>query len=175
MKRNGILFLIVYLLLAGLSVTARSESLEKGVAPAAGLSPEEIQKQVADSLKGVEAVSRFQYDPSGRRDPFQSFIKPSDGSLEGLPPLQRTSVGQLRLVGVAWSSGGVGAVGAMVQTPDGKTYPVKRGTRIGTNRGRVKEIGAREVIIEEPYLNIFGRTDLKQVVMKLDKKKEGGQ
>jgi Tfp pilus assembly protein PilP len=76
----------------------------------------------------------------------------------------------MKLVGVAWGSGGYGA---MVQVSGGKTYSVKVGTRVGTNHGRVKEIGQREIVVEEPFLNIFGRSDLKRVIMKLYTKKEG--
>ncbi len=167
MKGKGILFAIIScLFIDGFSLYARSES---PVAP----EQQEERKDVLGVLKKAGQSARLQYNPSGRRDPFQSFIRPDARQLEGLPPLQRVSISQLKLIGVAWSSGGKGVVGAMVQTPDGKSYPVKNGTRIGTNRGRVKSIGAREIIIEEPYLNIFGRTDLKQVAIKLeDKKKE---
>ncbi len=179
MKGKGILFGIIFCsCVGGLSGPARSESPKGGAGPpvskeVSALQQAEGKQEVLDMLKEIAPAPRFQYNPSGRRDPFQSFIKPGDQRLEGLPPLQRVSVSQLKLIGVAWSSGGAGAVGAMVQTPDGKTYPVKKGTRIGNNRGRIRDIGAQEVIIEEPYLNIFGRTDLKQVVMKLHKKKEG--
>jgi Tfp pilus assembly protein PilP len=130
---------------------------------------EEENNAFFDSLKQSEQSPRFQYNAFGRRDPFLSFVGPDDEQREKMPPLQRVSVSEMKLIGVAWGSG---RVSAMVQTPDGKSYPVQRGTRMGTNQGRVSQIGKESVTVEEPYINIFGRAAQKQVVMKLYTKKE---
>lgn len=130
-----------------------------------------VQGEVlADPMEALREIHRFQYNASGRRDPFMSFVKPSNEIDKKLPPLQQFDVSQMKLMGVA--SGG-GGYGAMVQISGGKTYSVKIGTPIGTNKGHVRAIHAQEIIIEEPFLNIFGRSDLKRIVMKLYTKKEG--
>ena len=115
---------------------------------------------------------RFRYNPAGRRDPFLSFVAPNEAHLKNMPPLQQVALAQLKLIGVAWSGG---RASAMIETPDGKTYPVQRGTRMGTNRGQVKDVGAKSIVVEEPYINIFGRTSFKQIIMKLQTKQGGGE
>jgi len=161
----GVAFLLVFF--AG---TVLSDVREKKEVPSGpGVFPKG-QVEAVDPMEDIHQSPRFRYNALGRRDPFLSFIKPSDEVSKGLPPLQQVNLGQLKLIGVAWGGGGYGA---MILTPDGRSYPVRKGTKIGTNQGRVKDIGAKEVIVEEPYLNIFGRSDLKQIVMKLYTKKEG--
>jgi len=123
-----------------------------------------------DAFDSIGTSTRFQYNSDGRRDPFLSFVRPEGERLEGVPPLQSVAVSELKLIGVASTQG---RVNAMIQVPGGKTYPVTIGTRIGVNRGRVRQIDRESVIVEEPYLNIFGRTALKQVVMKLYSNKGG--
>lgn len=121
-------------------------------------------------MADISNLPRFKYNALGRRDPFVSFVKPADEVSKSLPPLQQVTLSSLKWVGVAWSGSGYTA---MIQAPNGKSYPVKKGTKMGTNEGRIKDIGPREIIVEEPYLNIFGRSDLKQTVIKLYTKKEG--
>ena len=43
-----------------------------------------------------------------------------------LPPLQRVGLTELSLIGVLWGNYGYTA---MVQTPDGKGYSIRRGTQ----------------------------------------------
>ncbi|MEK7702443.1 MAG: pilus assembly protein PilP [Nitrospirota bacterium] len=125
---------------------------------------------VVDPMAEIREPRQFRYNASGRRDPFLSFVKPDEDLAKGLPPLQSVELSQMKLVGVAWGGSGQGA---MVQIAAGKTYPVRVGTRIGMNQGRVKEIGTKEIVVEEAFLNIFGRSDIKRIVMKLYTKKEG--
>ena len=127
------------------------------------------QGQEGDS--GLLDSPRFRYNSEGRRDPFMSFVRPDEELTKWVHPLQKTAIPTLKLIGVA-SSGGGGYEG-MIQVPDGKSYPVKRGARIGMNQGRIRDIGPTELIVEEPYLNIFGRSDIRQTIMKLYTKKEG--
>jgi len=129
----------------------------------------EADDQLFDAFDGMGTSTRFQYNSDGRRDPFLSFVRPEGERVEGVPPLQSVSVSELKLIGVASTQG---RVNAMVQVPGGKTYPVTIGTRVGVNRGRIRQIDRESITIEEPYLNIFGRTALKQVVMKLYANKE---
>ncbi len=150
-------------------VSAQEVAPEEEIQSPSEKQQEEENKAFFDSLKKTEQSPRFQYNAFGRRDPFLSFVGPNDEQREKMPPLQRVSISEMKLIGVAWGSG---RVSAMVQTPDGKSYPVQRGTRIGINQGRVSQIGRESVTVEEPYINIFGRAAQKQVVMKLYTKKE---
>ncbi len=123
-------------------------------------------------VKKEDPAFVFQYNPEGRRDPFKSIIIASGkrGASENLPPLQRRDLSEMKLIGIVW--GGFGH-GAIVQMSDGKGYPVRKGTRIGMNNGVISQITNKEMVIEEKYLDIFGETKVRNVVMELHPQKEG--
>jgi Tfp pilus assembly protein PilP len=116
----------------------------------------------------------YVYNPEGRRDPFRSILVTSDlgKSLESLPVLLRTEVGELRLIGIVW--GGFG-YSAMVQTPDGKGYTIRVGTPVGPNRGKVQKITERYLTVEERYTDIFGENKVREVKLDLHPQKEGSE
>ena len=131
-----------------------------------------VATPVALEEKRIEAP--FQYNPDGRRDPFKSIIVSSEkqARVENLPPLQRKELSELKLIGIIWGGFGYGAV---IQTPDGKGYAVRKGTRIGSNNGIISQITNREVIIKEKYADIFNETKMKETVMELHPRKEGSE
>ncbi len=111
------------------------------------------------------------YDPSGRRDPFLPMFQlgqqvESDSSR---PPLQRVGLTELNLIGVLWGNYGYTA---MVQTPDGKGYSIRRGTRIGPNNGVVSSITERGIIVQERFTDVYGNKQEREYV-KLLHPKEG--
>jgi type IV pilus assembly protein PilP len=111
------------------------------------------------------------YDPSGRRDPFWPMFQlgqqvEPDSSL---PPLQRVGLTELSLIGVLWGNYGYTA---MVQTPDGKGYSIRRGTRIGPNNGVVSSITERGIIVQERFTDVYGNKQEREYV-KLLHPKEG--
>jgi type IV pilus assembly protein PilP len=112
------------------------------------------------------------YNPSGRRDPFKSLIVKGDGkkNLEMLPPLQRHEVSDLKYVAVVW--GELGTYG-MVEIPDGKGYAVRVGTRVGPNRGVVQRITAKDLTVAEQYVDFFGETRTRDIVLALRTREEG--
>jgi type IV pilus assembly protein PilP len=114
----------------------------------------------------------FSYDPSGRRDPFAPIVQQGQGAGpadENLPPLQRVGLTELTLIGIVWGAYGYTA---MVQTPDGKGYAVRRGTRIGPNNGVVSAITERGIIVQERFTDIYGKKQEREYV-KLLHAKEG--
>ncbi len=125
--------------------------------------------QPGDSLS--MEFSGASYDPSGRRDPFLPMIQlgqqvEQDASL---PPLQRVGLTELSLIGVLWGNYGYTA---MVQTPDGKGYSIRRGTRIGPNNGVVSSITERGIIVQERFTDVYGNKQEREYV-KLLHPKEG--
>jgi len=116
----------------------------------------------------------YVYNAEGRRDPFQSILvsMESGKNLQSLPPLLRTEIGELRLIGIVW--GGFG-YSAMVQTPDGKGYTIRVGTRVGPNNGAVRRITERYLTIEEKYTDIFGEKKVREVKLDLHPQKEGSE
>ena len=113
----------------------------------------------------------FTYNPSGRRDPFRSLIVTGGKrNVDLLPPLQRREVSELKFVAVVW--GQLGTYG-MLEMPDGKGYAVRVGTRVGPNRGVVKRITAKDLTVVERYVDFFGETRTRDIVLDLRTREEG--
>ena len=112
----------------------------------------------------------YTYNPAGRRDPFQSLIV-SGGkrSMEFLPPLQRREVSELKLVAVVWGS--LGTYG-LLEMPDGKGYAVRVGTPVGPNHGVVKRITTKDLTVGERYVDFFGATRTREIVLELRSREE---
>jgi type IV pilus assembly protein PilP len=153
-------------------------------APPAGkpaAKPPETPAPAGGAEQKVEAPSPppapsapYVYNSEGRRDPFQSILVTMEAgkNFRSLPPLLRTEIGELRLIGIVW--GGFG-YSAMVQTPDGKGYTIRVGTAVGPNNGAVRKITERYLTIEEKYTDIFGEKKVREVKLDLHPQKEGSE
>lgn len=121
----------------------------------------------------VEPAGPHSYDPSGRRDPFAPVLQQLGmGPLDPtLPPLQRVGLTEMNLIAVVW-----GAYGntAMVQTPDGNGYTVRRGTRIGPNNGVVSAVTEKGIVVQERFTDVYGTKQEREYV-KLLHPKEGAE
>lgn len=125
-----------------------------------------------DGTAGLGGV--FTYDPAGRRDPFAPILQQRPGSETSdanLPPLQRVTLTELNLIGIVWGAYGYTA---LIQTPDGKGYTVRRGTRIGLNNGIVSAVTERGIIVQERFTDIYGKKQEREYV-KLLHVKEGSE
>ena len=113
------------------------------------------------------------YDPSGRRDPFAPIVQElQPGKTDtSLPPLQRVTLTELNLLAIVWGSYGYTA---MVQTPDGYAYTVRRGTRVGQNNGVVSAVTERGIIVQERFTDVYGKKQEREHV-KLLHPKEGSE
>jgi type IV pilus assembly protein PilP len=133
--------------------------------------PKAVSEQAA--LAAVSPPVEFSgtsYDPSGRRDPFLPISQLAQQETDtSLPPLQRVGLTELNLIGVVWGNYGYTA---MVQTPDGKGYSIRRGTRIGPNNGVVSSITERGFIVQERFTDVYGNKQEREYV-KLLHPKEG--
>lgn len=132
---------------------------------------ENVQSGVANSM--VEPAGTHSYDPSGRRDPFVPVLKQLGlGQIDPtLPPLQRVGLTEMNLIAVIW-----GAYGntAMVQTPDGNGYTVRRGTRVGPNNGVVSAVTEKGIVVQERFTDVYGTKQEREYV-KLLHPKEGAE
>ena len=105
-----------------------------------------------------ETPQRFVYDSTGRRDPFEPLVKKGENKKNNnipLTPLQRFDLSQYRLQAVLI---GKGEPRAMVGAPDGKTYILALGTKIGKKEGVVKQINRESVLVEEVVYDVTGAT-----------------
>ncbi|TKB60249.1 MAG: hypothetical protein E8D49_06630 [Nitrospira sp.] len=127
--------------------------------------------QPVDPNSILESVGVRSYDPSGRRDPFAPVLQllglgPIDPTL---PPLQRVGLTEMNLIAVIWGAYGYTA---MVQTPDGNGYTVRRGTRIGPNNGVVSAVTEKGIVVQERFTDVYGSKQEREYV-KLLHPKEG--
>jgi type IV pilus assembly protein PilP len=108
----------------------------------------------------------YNYDPTGRRDPFKPYgtsqnvqmtTTPTNETTEKAPaptdPLQMYDISQFRLVGVIWQ---VKKPKAVVRDPIGKMHLIYRDTKIGRNNGFVASIREGEVLVVEPTIGENG-------------------
>jgi type IV pilus assembly protein PilP len=111
------------------------------------------------------------YDPAGRRDPFTPVLSQlSPGQIDPtLPPLQRVGLTDINLIAIIWGAYGYTA---MVQTPDGNGYTVRKGTRVGPNAGVVSAVTEKGIIVQERFTDVYGRKQEREYV-KLLHPKEG--
>jgi len=58
----------------------------------------------------------------------------------------------------------------MVQTPDGKGYTVRVGTRLGPNNGVVSGITENSVIVQEQFTDVYGKQQVREYVKRLHEK-----
>lgn len=129
--------------------------------------------QVPAMLPPIDGMVGSGYDPSGRRDPFAPVLLDlQPGRIdEHLPPLQRVALTELNLIAIVWGAYGYTA---MVQTPEGNGYTVRRGTRVGQNNGVVSAVTERGIIVQERFTDVYGKKQEREYV-KLLHPKEGSE
>ena len=159
------------------SVGIPSESLPPPVFPppgangASGATAKALPELPPEIELGDET---FKYDPTGRRDPFRSFLKVNTPiEVVNTPPptaevkevvtrdklFQEQELGnsklesltsldseQFSLVGILWE---VKDPKAMLKTPTGKVFTVRQQTRLGRRNGYVAAIREGEVVVIE--------------------------
>jgi len=116
---------------------------------------------------------KYVYNPVGKRDPFENPLKAiveiSPESGVPLTPLQKFDLGQLRLIGVII---GKGKPRAMVIAPDGKSFILNVGTKVGKNDGAVIDITTEAVLVKEKYYDFTG--EIKSSIQEIMLPKKGG-
>jgi type IV pilus assembly protein PilP len=121
-----------------------------------GASAADSPSEPSQSADGSESPDpEYVYDPAGKRDPFQSLLEIRKPVVPDEPqtPLQTFDLDQLKLVG---SIIGMKEPRAMVTAPDGKSYIVKIGTKMGKNNGVVVKILNDRIEIKESFYDFTG-------------------
>lgn len=143
------------------------------------LAAEKLNQQVNSTLKQLPKWVQppdFEYTPQDNPDPFQRFLEIGDQQQEEedsekaskkLTPLERVQPNQVELKGIMWYPENPEGAMALVELPNGKGYVLKQDTKIGGNKGRVKNILPNKVIIEQEVTNILGKKETETVVLKL--------
>ncbi|MBN2808905.1 MAG: pilus assembly protein PilP [Deltaproteobacteria bacterium] len=160
----GLILLLTAIAIAGAVTVCR----------AAELSPKpEAQALTPEKLASLESRKElFHYDALERPDPFRPFINfsqiersiPTDAT-RSLSPLEKYALNQFNLVGIILA--GDNNNYALVEDPDHTGYTVREGDKIGNLSGQVQSIESNAVIIEEPYLDIFDKRQVRTISLKL--------
>ncbi len=108
----------------------------------------------------------YRYDPEGKPDPFESFIRMSLNAEQDAAssPLERFDLSQLIVTGIVWATDNARA---LIEDPAGKGYIVAVGTSIGKNKGKVVKIEDNRVWVKETYVDFHDRATTKEVEMRL--------
>jgi len=123
--------------------------------PPTAAAPVATQPQTQQSAPAAQTQeSTYSYNPSMNSDPFRPFVeievatkkKEEKKDLSSIFPLQRVATEKFRVVGIA---GDQMRRVAIVEDTAKKFYPLFTGTHIGLHNGKVIEIMADRVIVEE--------------------------
>jgi len=119
------------------------------------------------------AETFYEYKAVKKRDPFAPLVvkeapkevkkedvRPKRGAL----PLESYDVSTFKLIGILWNKIGYYAV---VVLPDGKSYNIKEGTKLGLHDGKVFKIAKDSVIIREQKRDYKGVLIPKDTMLKL--------
>ena len=136
---------------------------------------EDNQKTIIDEtpvLQGAideEKIEReYIYDPTGKTDPFKSFIVIREEKEVKKKRKPRTYLETLELSQLSLAVIVIGEKGkwAMVKDSKDDAHVIKEGTPIGTNGGVVYKIEPGEVVIREEITNFKGEKEFRDVSKK---------
>lgn len=147
----------------------KSEMPAEPSEPAEGAATLVVEDPLASQMPG-----RF-YSRAGRMDPFDPFLYKPEPEVtpteqEQLQirapqtPLERMDLAQVRLTAIMRAPG---KTRALVEEASGKGYVITEGTYIGNKGGRVTKIFPDRVIVEEKYLDIYGKIAARERELKL--------
>ncbi len=167
--RNSLLPVLVLSFLAS-EVLAASDVTYKEPRPLKQVIEKDKAVPPAEAKKEEKKEQpRYTYDPTGKTDPFKSFIAEQEEMEEKAKRKPKTyletlDLSQLELIAVI-----VGAKGnyAMVRDSKGTGHVIQKGTAIGTNGGFVERITDKEVVIREEYKDFKGTVRYKDIAKKL--------
>jgi Tfp pilus assembly protein PilP len=109
---------------------------------------------------GESQVFDYTYNPFGKRDPFESFLRgKAEERVLSDNPLLNFDLSKFKLVGIVW---GMANPRAIVLDGDGKGHIIRNGTRIGRNRGRVMRILKDRVVVAEEFRDPLGKLSISE-------------
>ncbi len=135
--------------------------------PATPMRPMAPPMAAVEPEESAEALDEdYRYDPEGKPDPFESFVRVSldAGADDFSSPLERFDLSQLIVTGIIWQTRDARA---LIEDPSGKGYIVGVGTLVGKNRGKVIRIDDNRVLVKETYVDFHDRATTNEVEMLL--------
>jgi type IV pilus assembly protein PilP len=148
---------------------ATSKQIQQPQVPAVNVAPA-ATTPIQQPPPAPTSIDNYSYNPSEKPDPFRPFVVVVDVAAkqqivkkaeESMFPLQRAETERYRVVGIA---GDKDHRVAIAEDAKKKFYPLFIGTHIGLYNGKVIEIMADRVIVEE-----YETKKAKRVILKLRK------
>lgn len=169
--RNSLFPILVFSFFATGALAASSDAVYKEPMPLKQvLEKDKAPVPVVDAKKEEKKEGpKYTYDPTGKTDPFKSFIAEQEEMEEKAKRRPKTyletlDLSQLELIAII--VGGKGNF-AMVKDSKGTGHVIQKGTSLGTNGGFVERITEKEVIIREEYKDFRGTVKYKDIAKKL--------
>jgi Tfp pilus assembly protein PilP len=160
MRTMAVVPLLLATLLAGLA-----GAQEQPAAPTPATTP---RQEVLFTLEPVPG--EFQYDESGRKDPFDSLLrlKEIEVDLSKLPEIQRIDTAALQVKGIVIIAGRP-PMASLFDPATKKYYSVSPGDMVGKNQGEVTSISTDGIVIQEKFKDFLGKITTRDVVLMTSK------
>mgnify|MGYP002335949801 CR=1 FL=1 len=163
MKKRLVLILMI-LVVVFLGVIIVHALPQKQASPEAA-KKEDVTKKTLDLKTGAGV----EYTAGTRRDPFVPLIVKAETKPKGLIPIESYEVSEFKLIAILWDKTKYYAV---ITLPDGKSYTIKEGVKLGLHGGKVYKIIKDSVIIREQIRDYRGVLSPKDTVLKLRREEE---
>ena len=139
--------------------------------PVAVKPPAAVQPAPPSAVADEEAPEQqgYVYDRRNRRDPFLPLIQPRK-----IKPINKTKPGTLESYEFKeFSLAAIVKMGtqyyALLVTPDNRSFTVFEGNTIGLNKGTVKEITAKKIILVEYSEDYTGEKIPREIILEFSK------
>lgn len=162
---------------ADIRKTEPVEPVEKqeGAPTDADQTVEMTEDMIRDEITDLIGKKERFYTRKGRIDPFEPFLRQPEPEVppetqaklqRRVPrtPLEKIDLSQLRLTAVLRTPT---KTSALVEESSGKGYVVTAGTYIGNKGGQVSQILKDRIMVEEKYLDVFGKISVRERELKL--------
>jgi Tfp pilus assembly protein PilP len=107
----------------------------------------------------------YEYTGLDRRDPFAPLVsKREAGRDKGVTPLESYDITEMKIIAILWDKKKYFAV---VSLPDGKSYNVSDGAKVGTHGGVISRITKDTVVIRERIRDASGVMSPRDTVLRL--------
>lgn len=161
-------------------VAKKTESAPASPAKMPGPETQKPGEDIESEATQITALLNIQtpppYSPNGKVDPFEPLLRDDSAQASAAKlrpkkrdpqsPLEKIDLGQLKLVAIICASTGNRA---LVEEASGKGYILREGTYIGMNSGKVVDIAIDKVLIEEEFVDIYGKTIMQKKEITLPK------
>lgn len=140
--------------------------------PAIGKSEQKSSSQAGQSTGSVQQMQQtdiVEYVYLGKRDPFMPLIKQETEKKKGGSPLENFMVSDIKVVGILEKNA---VYYAQIVLPDGKSFTIKEGQKLGLMGGVVSKITKDVVVIKEKAIDSEGKPTVKNINIKLRKEEE---